>query len=53
MWKEYILYTARKGLTALDVLVRIVTSTWGLLARNTKLLYTAVVRLIILYGTYK
>jgi hypothetical protein len=47
------LYTARKGLVALNALVRIATSTWGLLARNIKLLYTTVVRLIMLYSAYK
>jgi hypothetical protein len=31
-WKEHIAHATRKGLTALEALSRIATSTWGLLA---------------------
>ena len=52
-WKEHVSHAARKGLAASDALARIATSTWGPSARNTKLLYTAVVRPIMLYGAHE
>ena len=42
---------ARKGLAASDAIARLATSTWGPSQRNTRLLYTAAVRPILLYGS--
>jgi hypothetical protein len=50
-WKEHIAYATRKGLAVSEALSRIATSTWGPLARNSRLLYTAVVRPTLLYGS--
>jgi len=49
-WKEHIAQAARKGLAASEALARLATSTWGPSARNSKLLYTAVVRPTLLYS---
>ena len=50
-WKEHITQATRKGLAASEALARIATSTWGPSARNFRLLYTAVVRPTLLYGS--
>ena len=50
-WKEHITQAARKGLAASEALARLATATWGPSARNSRLLYTAVVRPTILYGS--
>lgn len=50
-WKEHITQAARKGLAAATALARLATSTWGPSLRNTRLLYTAVVRPTLLYGS--
>lgn len=50
-WKEHIAQATRKGLAASEALSRLVTSTWGPSARNSRLLYTAVVRPTLLYGS--
>ena len=50
-WKEHIAQVARKGLAASDAIARLATSTWGPSQRNTRLLYTAAVRPILLYGS--
>ena len=49
-WKEHVAQATRKGLAASEALGRIATSTWGPSARQTRLLYTAVVRPVIAYG---
>jgi len=50
-WKEHIAQATRKGNAASEALSRLATSTWGPTARNTRLLYTAVVRPTLLYGS--
>ena len=50
IWKEYIAHVERKGLVASESIARLATLTWGPSARNTRLLYTAVVRPTLLYG---
>ena len=50
-WKEYIAQAIRKGNAASEALSRLATSIWGPTARNTRLLYTAVVRPTLLYGS--
>jgi hypothetical protein len=49
-WNEHIAQAARKGQAASEALARLAASTWGPSARNSRLLYTAVVRPAILYG---
>ncbi|KAF2189153.1 hypothetical protein K469DRAFT_528393, partial [Zopfia rhizophila CBS 207.26] len=49
-WKEYIHKAAEKGTAAFKAMLRITTSTWGPSMRRSRLLYTAVIRLIMLYG---
>ena len=49
-WSEHIAHTARKGMAASEALARLATSTWGPSARNTRLLYAATVRPVMLYG---
>jgi hypothetical protein len=49
-WKEHIAQAARKGLAASSAMARLAASTWGPSARNTRLLYTAIVRPTLLYG---
>jgi hypothetical protein len=48
-WKEHITHASRKGLAASEALARIATSTWGSSARQSRLLYTAIVRSTLLY----
>ena len=50
-WKEHIAHASRKGLAASEALARIATSTWGPSARQSRLLYTVIVRPTLLYGT--
>ena len=50
-WKEHISQAARKGQAASEALSRLVTSTWGPSARNSRLLYSAVVRPTLTYGS--
>ena len=47
---EHIAHASRKGLAASEALARIATSTWGPSARQSRLLYTAIVRPTLLYG---
>jgi hypothetical protein len=49
-WREHIAQVTRKGLAASESMARLATSTWGPSARNTRLLYTSVVRPTLLYG---
>jgi hypothetical protein len=49
-WKEHVLQASRRGIAASDAIARLATSTWGPSSRNTRLLYTAVVRPTLLYG---
>ena len=49
-WKEHVAQATRKGVAASEALARLATSTWGPSARNSRLLYTAVVRPTLLYG---
>jgi hypothetical protein len=50
-WKEHVSQAVRKGLAASEALSRIATATWGPSARSSRLLYTAVVRPTLLYGS--
>lgn len=50
-WKEHIAHAARKGLAASEAIARLATATWGPSTRNTRLLYIATVRPILLYGS--
>jgi hypothetical protein len=52
-WKEHIAHAARKGLAASEALARLATSTWGPSTRNTRLLYIATVRPILLYSSHE
>jgi hypothetical protein len=52
-WNEHIAQAARKGQAASEALARLAASTWGPSVRNSRLLYTAVVRPAILYGAHK
>ena len=49
-WKEHIAQATRKGIAASEALSRLASSTWGPTARNSRLLYTAVIRPTLLYG---
>jgi reverse transcriptase-like protein/retrotransposon-encoded endonuclease len=49
-WKSHIQKAARKGNAAYEALARITTSTWGPSMKKSRLLYTAVVRPVMLYG---
>ena len=49
-WKEHINKMASKGEEAFKALARILALTWGISVRKSKLIYSAVVRLIITYG---
>jgi len=49
-WKEHIAQATRKGLAASEAAARLAAATWGPSVRNTRLLYTAVIRPAILYG---
>ena len=50
-WNAYIAQATYRGAVAFAVVLCIAVSTWGLLFRHTRLLYTAVVRPIMLYGS--
>jgi hypothetical protein len=50
-WKDHIQMAIKKGTTAFDALSRITASTWGPSMRRSRLLYTAVVRPALLYGS--
>jgi hypothetical protein len=50
-WKEHITHATNKGLAASEALARLATSTWGPSARHSRLLYTAVIRPILLNGS--
>lgn len=52
-WKEHIAHAARKGLAASEAIARLATSTWGPSVRNTRLLYMATVRPVLLHGSYE
>jgi hypothetical protein len=49
-WKEHIQRATRKGHAAFSALSRITASTWGPSMRRSRLLYSAVVRPVMLYG---
>lgn len=49
-WKEHIAQVTRKGISASTAVARLATSTWGPSARNSRLLYMATVRPVLLYG---
>jgi hypothetical protein len=49
-WKEHTQQAASKGLAAFEALSRIVTSTWGPSMRRSRLIYTAAVRPVMMYG---
>ena len=50
-WKEQIKKATQKGTSAYDSLSRLVTSTWGPTTRRSRLIYSAVVRPTMLYGS--
>lgn len=50
-WKTHIEKAAQKGQTAFHSMARITASTWGPSVRRSKLLYTAVARPIMTYGS--
>jgi hypothetical protein len=49
-WKEHIRITAGRGHKAFEALSRITASTWGPSVQKSKLVFTAVVRPLMLYG---
>src|SRR5436190_23182398 len=50
-WKEHVQQATRKGNAAFNALSRITASTWGPSMRRSRLIYSAVVRLTMLYGS--
>ena len=50
-WKEHVKQVVQKGNTAFEALSRITASTWGPSTKRSRLLYTAVVRPAMLYGS--
>jgi Reverse transcriptase (RNA-dependent DNA polymerase)/Endonuclease-reverse transcriptase len=50
-WKEHITRATRKGNAAYEAMTRLVSSTWGPSMRRSRLIYSAVVRPTLLYGT--
>jgi hypothetical protein len=50
-WKEHIKRTAEKGQRAFEALSRITASTWGPSVQRARLVYSAVVRPTMLYGS--
>ena len=50
-WKEHVKQAAGKATVAYDSLARITAFTWGPSARRSKLLYSAVVRPTMMYGS--
>jgi len=50
-WKEHVQQAVQKGSMAFEALSRITASTWGPSMKRSRLLYTAVVRPAMLYGS--
>jgi hypothetical protein len=50
-WKDHISKAVSKGISAFESLARISTSVWGPSVRKTRLIYTAVVRPVMMYGS--
>jgi hypothetical protein len=50
-WKAHIAHATRKGIACYNALARLVASTWGPSLRRSRLLYTAIVRPALLYGS--
>ena len=50
-WTQHIQKAAQKGKAAFEAASRIIASTWGPMVRRSRLLYTAVVRPTMMYGT--
>jgi exonuclease III len=50
-WTTHIKKSAEKGLAAFNAIARITASTWGPSVRRSRLLYTAIARPIITYGS--
>jgi len=50
-WREHVQQAAQKGIMAFEALSRITSSTWGPSTKQSRLLYTAVVRPTMLYGS--
>jgi len=48
-WKAHIQQAASKGRTAFEAMARITASTWGLLMRRSRLLYSVIACLVMLY----
>jgi len=48
-WNTHITQVTHRGVTAFAAALQITILTWGLSFRHTRLLYTAIVRLIMLY----
>ena len=51
IWRPHIQQAALKGLNAYEALARLTAATWGPSVRHSRLLYTAVVRPTMLYGS--
>ena len=50
-WKDHILTATQKGIKAFESLARVTSSVWGPSVRKSRLLYTAVARPIMTYGS--
>jgi hypothetical protein len=50
-WKDHILKATEKGIKAFESLARVTSSVWGPSVRKSRLLYTAVARPIMTYGS--